>query len=559
MRLIQCFILIFFYLCFLVTVDAGLSDYINNIGAYFGYSKQISYDDGEVFSQRIPYEVSTVDDKFLAEAAKLTGVALSELDTCQQRVVLKLKSDCDKMNDEQVAKMAVHLLNCQSYIEGRRIYPCTDEMSIRDCTTNMDSDTWTSYHLMSNRARAVCYTIRQSHFRGLAEHTVNRLMDATQYQLKTLGIIADNQENVKHLVENTYKTLSKGHDTLSKQQEDIQKAQFHGQLVIEDNIKRLVDEKRLILETHNELVEMTKNMHNKLGHSLTQIDHQNGESKINHKELMEDLLQIQKKVQNIFKKIDESSNILLKQNEDFKEQYESTLKNLQEVNKTVHNLVTLVSGTRQALEERLAWITTALGGTDLAIDRLYLILWHAAFMLLAMLTCAFLSQQEQVRFVVAVLPPLNLAVALLGEHQHLEPVLLAGAIGGFILVQTTIFSMLSLKPAVELALPWVKERMTPNKNENHMNKEYVTSSSYDHEREPLPGELNRTGRYKLFNGDDANYTEESTDVFKENFSSLTPPISRNGHYSARSRSRSRSSTPLQVNGSIRSSVVLGRG
>ncbi|CAH1982174.1 unnamed protein product [Acanthoscelides obtectus] len=58
------------------------------------------------------------------------------------------------MNDEQLAKMAVHLLNCQSYVEGRPTYACSDEMSIRDCTKHMDSDTWTSYHLMSNRARA---------------------------------------------------------------------------------------------------------------------------------------------------------------------------------------------------------------------------------------------------------------------------------------------------------------------------------------------------------------------------------------------------------------------
>nr|CAI5868800.1 unnamed protein product [Callosobruchus analis] len=65
------------------------------------------------------------------------------------------------MNDEQLAKMAVHLLNCQSYIEGRPTYACSDEMSIRECTKHMDSDTWTSYHLMSNRARAVCYAIRQ--------------------------------------------------------------------------------------------------------------------------------------------------------------------------------------------------------------------------------------------------------------------------------------------------------------------------------------------------------------------------------------------------------------
>lgn len=125
-------------------------------------------------------------------------------------MILKLKTDCHKLNDEQVAKLAVHLLNCQSYIEGRPTYPCTEKMGIKECTTTMDSDTWTIYHLMSNRARAVCYMIRQTQFRGLAENTVNRLMDAARYQISTLDKIMVNQENLHTMTSDTFETLSKG-------------------------------------------------------------------------------------------------------------------------------------------------------------------------------------------------------------------------------------------------------------------------------------------------------------------------------------------------------------
>ena len=62
-------------------VESSLIDYVKN---YFNYEEPET-DVGE-FAQRIPYEVSTVDEKFISEAAKLTGVALSELDSCQQRV-----------------------------------------------------------------------------------------------------------------------------------------------------------------------------------------------------------------------------------------------------------------------------------------------------------------------------------------------------------------------------------------------------------------------------------------------------------------------------------------
>lgn len=52
---------------------------------------------------------------------------------------------------------------------------------------NMDADTWNAYHLMSNRARAVCYAARSIQFRALTELTVNKLMDTAHTQIQTLS------------------------------------------------------------------------------------------------------------------------------------------------------------------------------------------------------------------------------------------------------------------------------------------------------------------------------------------------------------------------------------
>ncbi|KAJ8920677.1 hypothetical protein NQ315_004816 [Exocentrus adspersus] len=547
------------YICIIIlclihenTVKSGFVDYISSVGNYFGLHSEEKDDnvDLEPYNRKIPYEVSTTDEKFLNEAAKLTGVALSELDFCQQRVVLKLKSDCDKMNDETLAKMAVHLLNCQSFVEGRQIFPCTEEMSIKDCTIRMDSDTWTSYHLMSNRVRAVCYNIRQIQFRGLAEYTVNRLMDVAKDQLKTLGKIASGQESLKSLADTTYVVLNKGHQHLAKQQENIQRAQFHGQLAIEDNIKRLTDEKRLISDTHKQLIEMTQNMQNKLGYSLQQLDEHNRESEISHQDLIEDVVKIEGKVQEIFKKIEQSSDMLLKQNEYFKTQYGATLKNLQEVNETVHSLVVLVGSTRKALEDRLTWITTALGGTDLAVERLYIILWHSALMLISMLACAFLSARESTRLVVVTLPPLNLFAALFGDW-HMDPVLLMSTLGGFIAVQTILLYAVSLKSKTNGALQWPKQK---NTDENpsiiyNSSKEFVSSTRDDDGTKASSYQPNHSKPIIDADDKDVIYRNED-DSCKDTFHSLTPPVSRNGYYNVRSRSRS--TTPLYLNTSLRS-------
>ncbi|XP_057651120.1 protein brambleberry-like isoform X1 [Diorhabda carinulata] len=531
-----------YYICFYLYIGLNthlaLSNWIADIGKYLGYSQQQNNGEGtEIYQQSIPYEVSTTDESFIKEAAKLTDLALSELDTCQHRVVLKLKSDCDKLNDEQLAKMAVHLLNCQSWVEGRPIYPCTDEMSIKDCTISMDSDTWTSYHLMSNRARAVCYTVRQSQFRGLAEHTVNRLMDAARNQLNNLEGISSMQQGLKDLAERTYTTLREGHKNLFEQQDDMRKAQFTGQLAIEDNIRRLADEKRLIRETHDSLVFMTKSVQMKLEDSLNQLQDQSDESKINHRELINDLLVIQEKTKDIFERIEHTSSLLIQQNEDFNRQYKSTFKSLEEMNQTVSDLVVLVKGTWISLEERLTWIVSALGGTDTAIDRIYLIIWHSAFMLLAMLTCAFLAARASTRFIVALLPPLNLAIALHGEYQYLDFLTLIGSIVLFIIGQTLIQWTSSFKTTFSGAITWKKKSQVCQLNPSNVNHT-PPKLHYQHVHTPVYSE------------DNNDYENENTDTLSE--FNMTPPASRNGDYIPRSASRSRSRTPLILNSSLRS-------
>lgn len=130
------------------------------------------------------------------------------------QVVLRLQKSCHKLNDEELAKLAVALLNCQSLVEGRRIFPCTDSMSIKECTIDMDADTWNTYHLMSNRARAVCYSVRQIQFRGITEQTVNKLMEASKKQLSMLENLADDQKDLHFIAKDTLSTITKGNSII---------------------------------------------------------------------------------------------------------------------------------------------------------------------------------------------------------------------------------------------------------------------------------------------------------------------------------------------------------
>lgn len=70
---------------FEATALGSVGDYLKSVGEYFGYPQKKDLNENE-YNNRIPYEVSSTDEKFISEAAKLTGLALSELDSCQHRV-----------------------------------------------------------------------------------------------------------------------------------------------------------------------------------------------------------------------------------------------------------------------------------------------------------------------------------------------------------------------------------------------------------------------------------------------------------------------------------------
>lgn len=130
--------------------------------------------------------------------------------------------------------------------------------------------------------------------------------------------------------------------------------------------------------------------------------------------------------------------MLVKQSKLIHQQYEATLAQLVEVNSTVHYLVTLVGGTRKALEEQMQWLSAALGGTDLVVEKLYAILWHILFILLSMLACAFLSAKITTRVLVTAFPSLNLVLTLQQNVYALNFIELCTTIGVLILCEYLI-------------------------------------------------------------------------------------------------------------------------
>lgn len=172
----------------------------------------------------VPYELAAPDEQFIRDGAKLIGAPLGQLDMCHQRVVLALRRSCADLGAEQLGKLAVMLLNCQSDSEGRPLYVCTDAMSLAQCTQPMDTDTWNAYHLITNRAKAVCASVRQDQFRGLTELTVNRLMAAARDQAALMQSVTGGQERLQAATQRSLDALGDNNERLMQQQQEMMQA-----------------------------------------------------------------------------------------------------------------------------------------------------------------------------------------------------------------------------------------------------------------------------------------------------------------------------------------------
>lgn len=253
-------------------------------------------------------------------------------------------------------------------------------------------------------------------------------------QLKSMSELGESQDKLQKTMLNSIDSISEGQDLIQTQQKNIQKAQLMGQLAIENNIQQLVKEKALIKAGNEQIAKMTMDVRSKLDQASTQIELQSTDQRQKHNQILQDLMAIQKKAEDIWARIETSTNHMIQQSAAANRQYEVTINQLQQVNATVQEVFNLVSQSRAAIDSKLSWLSEMLGGTGNTIDKLYLCFNHIVFMIFAMIFCAFLNAPKVTRYVVVILVPINLVLALQkGQENSFElPVLT------FVIVSITI-------------------------------------------------------------------------------------------------------------------------
>ncbi|UYV76910.1 brambleberry-like, partial [Cordylochernes scorpioides] len=364
-----------------------------------------------------------------------------------------LKGSCSGLTEEDIGKLSVQLLNCQSAVEGRPIHPCRPSMTLKECTRNMDQHTWNAYHIVSNRARAVCYATRQLQFSLKTEMTVNRLSATAQNQLEVLKELEEGQGRLSRMTDETLDMMSTRQKEMLDRQERLKFTTQTMQTYVASNLRDLAMEKSLITMGNKELSNMTKAIKTKLGQtsSLT-IEHflncyllcflpitpifkcrwstapdishctidpilavadeascmlgrQTLERQQDHQALVKELGRLQDQARLLYAKLEAGTRLAQTQLSAARLQHQEALLGLSQINDTVGFMLRALGETRAEL---LAWAAQS----GLQISTLVSYLQHLGFGLLAALAAAFIQAPALPRIAILLLLSLNCYLSL---------------------------------------------------------------------------------------------------------------------------------------------------
>ncbi|XP_070765554.1 protein brambleberry [Enoplosus armatus] len=399
------------------------------------------------------FEMATADEKFLAEAKQME---ISPLDSCHYRVVARLKASCDGLSEEQLAKLGVVLFNCQAESEGRRTYTCTEEMTIKECTADMDADTWNAYHIVSNRARAVCYSTRQQLFRRRAEHTVNALISTATSQLDAMKDLKEGQLELKELTAASLDKLFEGHSALQAQQGKLHEGQGQMEGSLRDNLERLSQEKALIASGQELVAQLIQGITKRMENVSEHLQIQGSEVQDSHTAIVKDLADVRHQAQDIYHKIDHSMSEFLQYQDQTSQYYTDLMNKLERMNSTLGFMLHYLDNMQSRIEERLRLIQGYLGWAGLSLTAMWTCMAHTGYFVLCAVLLTFLRCPGFSRAMLLLTVPLN-AVAEINQQPALDLcglglLLLALSLGHWFVSQLWACLQIRGKPAAPLPL-----------------------------------------------------------------------------------------------------------
>ena len=128
-----------------------------------------------------PQPAVTVDEDRKAQGEqKLKEIQQKVGDSqCWREAVSRLNSTCKLLSDIEQSRLAVAFANCHLGKSARQTYPCTDSMSIEECTKDMDSVGFQTYTEFFTHTGHICYFLQSELWQERTENVITRLSDTS--------------------------------------------------------------------------------------------------------------------------------------------------------------------------------------------------------------------------------------------------------------------------------------------------------------------------------------------------------------------------------------------
>ena len=110
----------------------------------------------------------------------------SEGSPCWKEAVSHLDASCKDITDLQQSRLAVAFANCHLDKSNRRTYPCTDAMTIAECTRDMDPVAFQTYTDFFTHTGHICYFLQSQLWQERTENVITRLSDSSKEALGKL-------------------------------------------------------------------------------------------------------------------------------------------------------------------------------------------------------------------------------------------------------------------------------------------------------------------------------------------------------------------------------------
>ncbi|XP_055388087.1 protein brambleberry-like isoform X2 [Condylostylus longicornis] len=352
----------------------------------------------------IPFEFSENNDQFIMDISRVLGIRLSDLDFCQQRVILSLKNSCNVLTDEELGKLAISLMNCQHVIEKRSVINCSTKVSLSDCISEMNHDIKVSYGNVLSRTKSVCLSIRQNQFRGMTELTINKLI----LQVERLRA---SQSQLEKATLNTIEDISDNQLKLLEKQSDLLNLVNSQRNSIEENLKEMLREKAVLRSGRADLSLFIGKLKSEIVKNLNELNEQNTETKEIFKDFFDDLVKINEVSTRISKQLLDTNVVVENYTKKTNENFEGAVQKLKYLNEVLQNFVNQIDKLKQNFNANVKWIEPILGAGDDYSHRCSILIIHTLYLLLGMICLIFINASTSSRFLLLGIVLINFVCA----------------------------------------------------------------------------------------------------------------------------------------------------